>query len=90
MRSVLPSATTVTAAGDNHSPVASSITTSASGDSFFKVLTWCVFLQKLVLFPFSLLYCLVLASVFPFLSDFICIDFAVIGVMRTNVPSSTT
>ncbi|XP_042052685.1 uncharacterized protein LOC121797960 isoform X2 [Salvia splendens] len=36
MRPVLPSATKVTAAGHNHSPIASSITTSTTGDSFFK------------------------------------------------------
>ncbi|KAL1551257.1 non-specific serine/threonine protein kinase [Salvia divinorum] len=36
MRPVLPSATTETAAGDNHSPIASSIKTSTTGDSFFK------------------------------------------------------
>ncbi|PIM97123.1 hypothetical protein CDL12_30411 [Handroanthus impetiginosus] len=42
MRSILPLATTestVAVAGDQHTPLISSITASTTGDSFFKVLT---------------------------------------------------
>lgn len=71
MRSLLPSTPTVALTGDNRSPLASSITTTDSGDSFFKVL---------ILWVFQ--YCLTQIRVFSFLftpNVCLCFIFAPLG-----------
>lgn len=51
MRPVPPLATADNSLGDNHSAIASSITTSTTGYSFFKVLIWWVFHYLCLLHP---------------------------------------